>query len=115
MYTTKDLLLMSIDGTITFRAINAAAYPGDARNLACCAALEGAAEIVMSLPEGHALFDKLAKAHEADSWIEHESRFLSRWGFYNQASPADSGFRFVAELGKLADEFFECVVMDAEN
>ncbi|MHC8382651.1 hypothetical protein [Pseudomonas sp. LB3P14] len=103
----KEALLMHIASAIDFRESKSLKHPDDARNLASGVALEGAAETVKALPGDHPLFAKLALVNEStcERWNELENRFISRWGFFNEITPADSGFRFVAELSESADEY----------
>lgn len=103
----KEALLLHIGSTIDYRESKSLKHPDDARNLACSVALEGAAETVKALPDDHSLFKKLALVNEStcECWNELESRFIKRWGFFNEVTPADSGFRFVAELSESADEY----------
>lgn len=107
MNNYKEALLLHIASAIDFRESKSLKHPDDARNLACGVALEGAAEIVKALPDDHPLFAKLEAVNEftCECWNELESRFISRWGFFNEVTPADSGFRFVAELSESADEY----------
>ncbi|HBM65952.1 MAG TPA: hypothetical protein DD418_20945 [Pseudomonas sp.] len=103
----KEALLQHIGSTICYRKVKASKHPDDARNLACAEALEDSADVVKALPDDHPLFAKLEKVNEpeCDCWNERENQFISRWGFFNAASPADSGFRFVAMLAESADEY----------
>lgn len=103
----KEALLLHIGSTIDHRESKSLKHPDDARNLACANALENVAKTVKALPDDHSLFTKLAAVNEptCECWNELENRFISRWGFFSKVTPADSGFRFVAELSELADQY----------
>lgn len=103
----KEALLLHIESTIDYRKSKALKHPGDVRNLTCVAELGNAAETVKALPDDHSLFTKLESANqfECDCWNERESQFISHWGLFNTAIPADSGSRFIAKLAESADKY----------
>lgn len=110
----KESLIMSIEGAIYYRKAKALKHPDDARNLVCAAALEDAAEVIKDLPDDYCLFNKLESVNQfkCDCWNKRESDFISRWGFFNKASPADDGLSFVAKLAGLADEYLAQCTLD---
>jgi hypothetical protein len=105
----KKSLLICMESTADFRQQTGNRFPNDVRNMNCAKALGLAIETVSKLPADHPLFIKLEKANEIgmERWSERETQFMSRWGYFDGATPADSGFRFIADLTKLATEFLD--------
>lgn len=103
----KTVLVENVEGEAAWREMKGHQNPDDVRNLRCAEALRDASMMLNRLPSEHRLFIKYAWASQLgmESWTEIETNFLSRWGFFQNKTPADSEFRFVAEFEREIDEF----------